>query len=175
MSSPLTPRRERSNSAPHRPAVRQHGSPEQQHSPYSRPSPVTRQASIGIRRMPSSVSLNQYAQATNPSSQRLSQHLDTLEEGRELGRPESNSSESTLTEPEPSRLRKVKSAIQTRVPFWNSPSAKEKEKSPEPFDPSAQAPTDEGMNYTSDMVDVLDTLGRTVFTGPEAHANLLRS
>jgi hypothetical protein len=111
--------------------------------------------------MPSSVSLNQYAQATNPSSQRLSQPLDTLEEGRELGRTPSKDSESTLTQPEPSRLRKVKSAIQTRVPFWNSPSTKEKENSPEPLNTSAQGPVDEGMNYTSDMVDVLDTLGRT--------------
>lgn len=112
--------------------------------------------------MPSSVSLNQYAQATNPSSQRLSQPLDTLEEGRELGRTPSDASESTLTQPEPSRLRKVRSAIQTRVPFWNSPGTKEKEKekSPEPFNPPAQGPVDEGMNYTSDMVDVLDTLGR---------------
>lgn len=145
---------------PQHPLVQQRGSPQQQNSPYGRPSPGVRQASIGIRRMPSSVSLNQYAQATNPSSQRLSQPLDTLEEGRELGRTPSKASESTLTQPEPSRLRKVKSAIQTRVPFWNSPSAKEQEKSPQPFNPPAQGPLDEGMNYTSDMVDVLDTLGR---------------
>ena len=125
--------------------------------------------------MPSSVSLNQYAQATNPSSQRLSQPLDTLEEGRELGRTPSKASESTLTQPEPSRLRKVKSAIQTRVSFWNSPSAKEKEKSPEPFNPSAQGHVDEGMNYTSDMVDVLDTLGKTQTNHVEAYANPSRS
>lgn len=125
--------------------------------------------------MPSSVSLNQYAQGTNPSAQRLSQPLDTLEEGRELGRTPSKASESTLTQPEPSRLRKVKSAIQTKVPFWNSPSTKEKEKSPEPFNPPAQGPVDEGMNYTSDMVDVLDTLGRIENLHIEAYANLLRS
>ncbi|KAF3047511.1 hypothetical protein E8E12_009625 [Didymella heteroderae] len=163
-SSPLTPQRARSTSAPQHPFVQQHGSPQQQNSPYGRPSPGVRQASIGIRRMPSSVSLNQYAQATNPSSQRLSQPLDTLEEGRELGRTSSKSSESTLTQPEPSKLRKVKSAIQTRVPFWNSPNTKEKEKSFEPFNPSAQGPVDEGMNYTSDMVDVLDTLDPEVAT-----------
>ena len=110
--------------------------------------------------MPSSVSLNQYAQATNPSSQRLSQPLDTLEEGRELGRTPSKSTDSTLTQPEPSRLRKVKSAIQTRVPFWGSSSSKEKEKSPEPVGPAAQGPADVGMDYTSGMVDVLDTIGR---------------
>ncbi|KAJ4340982.1 hypothetical protein N0V87_002020 [Didymella glomerata] len=160
-SSPLTPQRARSTSAPQRP---QRGSPQQQTSPYSRPSPGVRQASIGIRRMPSSVSLNQYAQATNPSSQRLSQPLDTLEEGRELGRTPSKASESTLTQPEPSRLRKVKSAIQTRVPFWNSPSVKDKEKSLEASNPPAQGPADEGMNYTSDMVDVLDTLDPEVAT-----------
>lgn len=121
------------------------------------------------------MSLNQYAQATNPSAQRLSRPLDTLEEGLELGRTASKASESTLAQPEPSRLRKVKSAIQTKVPFWNSPSPKEKEKLPEPFNPPAQGPIDDGMNYTSDMVDVLDTLGRTESLHAEAHANLLRS
>ena len=114
--------------------------------------------------MPSSITLNQYAQATNPSLQRLSQPLDTLEEGRELERTPSKSTDSTLTQPEPSRLRKVKSAIQTRVPFWNSPSSKEKEKSPEPFDPSAHGLAYTSMDYTSDMVDVLDTIGKTAFT-----------
>lgn len=118
--------------------------------------------------MPSSTSLNQYAQAANPSSQRLSQPLDTLQEGQELGRVPSKSSESTLNQPEPSRLRKVKSAIQTKVPFWNSPSSKEKEKSPEPFNPSYQEHTDAGMDYTSDMVDVLDTVGRSALTSLHA-------
>ncbi|KAH6637590.1 hypothetical protein C7974DRAFT_307785 [Boeremia exigua] len=119
---------------------------------------------IGIRRMPSSIALNQYAQAPNLSSQRLSQPLDTLEEGQELGRTASKSTDSTLTQPEPSRLRKVKSAIQTKVPFWSSPSSKEKEKSPVPFDPSAHGPADVGMDYTSDMVDVLDTLDPEIAT-----------
>ncbi|KAF1362520.1 hypothetical protein EJ07DRAFT_174952 [Lizonia empirigonia] len=162
-SSPLTIQRARSNSAPHQLLNQQRGSPQQQHSPYSRPS-AARQASIGIRRMPSSVALNQYAQATNPSSQRLSQPLDTLEEGRELGRTLSKSTNSSLTQTEPSRLRKVKSAIQTRVLFWNSPSSKEKGKSHEPFDSSAQGPEDVGMDYTSDMVDVLDTIDPEVAT-----------
>lgn len=112
--------------------------------------------------MPSSVALNQYAQATNPSSQRLSQPLDTLEEGRELGRSLSKSTDSTLTQTEPSRLKKVKSAIQTRVPFWNSSNRNENERSPEPSNPSNQGPAGDGMDYTSDMVDVLDTIGKTV-------------
>jgi hypothetical protein len=111
--------------------------------------------------MPSLTNLNQYSQTANLSSQRLSQPLDTLEEGQELERRPSKSSESTLTQIPPGRLHKVKSAIQTRVPFWNSSSSKEKEKSPEPFAPSAQGHTDDGMDYTSDMVDVMDTLGRT--------------
>lgn len=116
--------------------------------------------------MPSSTSLNQYAQAANPSSQRLSQPLDTLQEGQELGRVPSKSSESTLNQPEPSRLRKVKSAIQTKVPFWGNSNNnnKEKEKSPEPFNPSNQGPADPGMDYTSGMVDVLDTVGRIALT-----------
>jgi hypothetical protein len=110
--------------------------------------------------MPSSVALNTYAQATNASSQRLNQPLDTLEEGRELGRTPSKSTDSTLSQAEPSRLRKVKSAIQTRMPFWNSPSNKENEMSPEPDSPSAPVPADASMDYTSGMVDVLDTIGR---------------
>lgn len=63
-------------------------------------------------------------------------------------------------------MRKVKSAIQTKVPFWGSPSSKEKEKekSPEPFDPAAQSPADGGVDYTSGMVDVLDTIGKTTIT-----------
>ena len=170
----MTPQRARSTSAPHRPLNQQFGSPQQQ-SPYSRPSPGVRQASIGIRRMPSSVALNQYAQATNPSSQRLSQHLDTLEEGQVLGRTPSKSTDSTLSQPEPSRLRRVRSAIQTKVPFWNSPSSREKEKSPEPFDPSAQGPADVGMDYTSEMVDVLDTLGKTASAMFRGNADLHRS
>ncbi|KAJ4324921.1 hypothetical protein N0V94_000975 [Neodidymelliopsis sp. IMI 364377] len=160
-SSPSTPQRTRSNSAPHRGLNQHRGSPQQQ---YSRPSPGVRQASIGIRRMPSSVSLNQYAQAANPSSQRLSQPLDTLEEGRELGRTPSKSTDSTLTQPEPSRLRKVKSAIQTKVPFWGSPSRRENEKSPEPYSSSDAPQTDAPMDYTSDMVDVLDTIDPEVAT-----------
>jgi hypothetical protein len=87
-----------------------------------------------------------------------------LEEGRELRRTPSGSTESTLSQPEPSRLRKVKSAIQTKVPFWGSPGSKEKEKSPEPFDPAAQGPADGGMDYTSGMVDVLDTIGKITIT-----------
>lgn len=170
----MTPQRARSNSAPHRPLNQQRESP-QQHSPYSRPSPGVRQASIGIRRMPSSLTLNQYAQATNVSSQRLSQPLDTLQEGQELGTTPSHSSESTLTQPEPSRLRKVKSAIQTKVPFWNSPSSKEKEKSPEPFNLHGQGSADVGMDYTSDMVDVLDTLGKGADAALNSRADLSRS
>ena len=111
--------------------------------------------------MPSSTNLNQNSQTANRSSQRLSQTLDTLEEGRELERRPSKSSASTLTQTPPGGLQKVKSAIQMRVPFWNSPSREEKEKSPQPFGPSAQGHPNDGMDYTSDMVDVMDTLGRT--------------
>jgi hypothetical protein len=114
--------------------------------------------------MPSLTNLNQYSQTANLSSHRLSQPLDTLQEDRELERRPSKSSESTLTQTPPGRLHKVKSAIQTRVPFWNIPSSKDKEKPQELVGPSAQNPVDEGMDYTSDMVDVMDTLGRTAWT-----------
>lgn len=73
-----------------------------------------------------------------------------------MGQAPSHSSESTLTEPEPqSRLRKVKSAVQTRIPFWGK---KEPEKSVETNGTSAH-PDNVSMDYTSDMVDVLDTIG----------------
>ena len=55
---------------------------------------------------------------------------------------------------EPSRMTRVKSAVQDRIPFWGK---KEDEQS---MGPNAAFVQDNPMdNYTMDMVDVLDTIG----------------
>lgn len=141
-------RRARSSSAPNK------ASPQQ----YQRRPPVgSRQASIGIRRMPSSNTLRQVAQQPNPSAQRLSTPLPALDEEHALGQAPSNSSkpESSSNKVEPSRLRKVRSAIQTRIPIWGTP---EKQK-PMAANGVAAHQDEEPADYTSGMVDVLDTLG----------------
>lgn len=117
-----------------------------------------RQASIGIRRMPSSTALRQVAQHPNASKQRLSTPLPALDEDHELGLIRSHGSESALTnaEPEQSRVRKAKSAIQMRVPFWGG---KNKGNAPQTNGTAAHEDDMKSMNYTSDMVDVLDTIG----------------
>ncbi|KAF1839595.1 hypothetical protein BDW02DRAFT_538909 [Decorospora gaudefroyi] len=147
----LAAQRERSNSAANK------GTTPQQ---YQRRPQAARQASIGIRRIPSSNALRQSAHAPNASTNRLSTPLPALDEDHELGRISSNGSESTLTNPEPDtgRLKKIRSAVQTRIPFWGK---KEQEKT------SANAPLpDDNMsaNYSSNMVDVLDTIDPEVAT-----------
>ncbi|KAH7094987.1 hypothetical protein FB567DRAFT_17206 [Paraphoma chrysanthemicola] len=151
---PSTPssRRSRSNSAPNK------TSPQQQYP--RRPVVGTRQASIGIRRMPSSNALRQVAQQANPSAQRLNAPMPVLEEGCALGQVNSRSTQSTAPKEEPSRLTKVKSAMQLRVPFWGN---KEKDTLPRTNDAPLQ-PNDASADYTSDMVDVLDTIDPEVAT-----------
>ncbi|KAH7393848.1 hypothetical protein DE146DRAFT_660168 [Phaeosphaeria sp. MPI-PUGE-AT-0046c] len=145
------PQRARSSSAPHRP----NASPQ-----YQRRPPVgARQASIGIRRMPSSNALRQVAQQPNPSSQRLSAPMPALDEDCVLGQIPSNSSKPVSTQEPPSRLRKVKSAVQTRIPFWGN-----KESQATDADATTPQRGEESMDYTSDMVDVLDTLDPEVAT-----------
>ncbi|KAI4655754.1 hypothetical protein J4E93_000469 [Alternaria ventricosa] len=151
--STLAAQRARSSSAPTKPQQ------------YPRRPQVGRQASIGIRRMPSSNALRQSAQQPQGSIIRASTPLPALDEEQELGQFSSaNGSQSTLNNPEPdrSRLRKVKSAIQTRIPFWGT---KEEEKSPTTSAHAAAAPEDDmSSNYTSGMVDVLDTIDPEVAT-----------
>ena len=174
VANPVTPQRQRSNSAPNRRLYQLGASPQQRNSPshgspqqgsplqtQRRPPVGVRQASIGIRRMPSSVALNQHAAATpNASTLRLSHPLQALEEGAETNFVPSNSSESTLSQPaQPSRLRKAKSAVQNRIPFWGSPAPKPSEKALEPQGTAVQQ-SDQHMDYSSSMVDVLDTIGK---------------
>jgi hypothetical protein len=180
VANPVTPQRRRSNSAPtrrmyqlgaspqqrdspssHRGSPLPHGSP-QQGSMQRRPPVGVRQASIGIRRMPSSVALNHNVNTPNASTQRLSHPLQALDEGAETNFAAPNSSESTLGQPEqPSRLRKAKSAVQNRIPFWGSPAPKPSEKTLEPRGTAVPQP-DQHMDYSSNMVDVLDTIGKSV-------------
>lgn len=78
--------------------------------------------------------------------------LPALDEDCALGQVPTATSERSPTEP--SRLRKVRSAFQERIPFWGK---KEPEQSPVPI--AAAAPDNVMDNYTMDMVDVLDTIG----------------
>ncbi|RMZ70623.1 integral membrane [Pyrenophora seminiperda CCB06] len=149
----LKKQRARSSSAPNR------ATPPPQ---YPRRPQVGREASIGIRRMPTSPALRQVAQQANASTQGLNT-LPVLDENHEMGPVNSsNGSTSTLTNtPDQSRLRKVKSAMQVRNPFWGS--KKDQEKSSPTG--SAPAPADgPSANYSSGMVDVLDTLDPEVAT-----------
>lgn len=155
-------RRSRSNTVPHG------GAPQQR-----RPVVGVRQASIGIRRMPSSNALRSVAQQPNPSTQRLSTPLPALDENCALEQIPTKSSQSTAPKGEPSRLTKVKSALQTRVPFWGN---KEKQKIPDNHVAPAQQTDAYSMDYTSDMVDVLDTLGMCqTMTSTISQANKGRS
>lgn len=86
--------------------------------------------------------------------------MPAVDEDCELGRVPSKSTDSTISHPGPEagRLRKVKSAIQTRIPFWGT---KDKDKDKAAAAQEADLYRDDpSMNYTSDMVDVLDTLGK---------------
>lgn len=124
--------------------------------------------------MPSSHTLRQVAQQPNPSAQRLNAPLPALDENCELGQVHSKSTDSTVSQPEPEagRLRKVKSAIQTRLPFWGS---KEKDKGNPTTQEAQLFQDDASMNYTSDMVDVLDTLGKSPSNDAIPQSNEIRS
>jgi hypothetical protein len=127
---------------------------------YQRRPQVGRQSSIGIRRMPSSNATRSTAHHPNASTNRLSAPLPALDEEHELGRlPSHNGSESTLTNPEPdnSRLGKFKA----RLPFW---SKKEHGKTPQTSANAACPQDDMSTNYSSNMVDVLDTIDPEVAT-----------
>jgi hypothetical protein len=112
--------------------------------------------------MPSSNALRQVAQQPNPSSQRLSAPLPALDEDHALGQVSSNTSKSDPPTVEPSRLRKVKSAVLTSIPFWGHKETPTQ--TPTHAGVAGQQDGTESMDYTSDMVDVLDTLGTCLVT-----------
>ncbi|KAL6709516.1 hypothetical protein ACN47E_001451 [Coniothyrium glycines] len=126
-----------------------------------RPPVGVRQASIGIRRMPSSHTLRSLAQS-NPSKQRLNAPLPAVDEDCALGQAPSNSSDSTLTEAaETTKVAKVRSVVAS-LPFWRS---KEKDRNKTPAENAGFTQHDNtSMDYTSDMVDVLDTIDPEVAT-----------
>jgi hypothetical protein len=122
------------------------GSPQQR-----RPGAGGRQASIGIRKMPSSNSLRQIAQ--QPSIQRMNAPMPALDEDHALGPVPPEPTKPSSTKDELSGFAKLKS----KIPIWGS---KGKQKADNVNDTDGQQLGDDAsMNYTSDMVDVLDTLG----------------
>ncbi|EUC49726.1 hypothetical protein COCMIDRAFT_84002 [Bipolaris oryzae ATCC 44560] len=153
----LAAQRARSNSAPNR------GTPPFQQ--YPRRPQAARQTSIGIRRMPSGSPLRQTVQQPASSTPRAGTPLPALDEEQELGQLPSNSSQSTLAHtnsaPDQTRLRRIKSAVQLRIPFWGK---KDEEKSHAAGPSTTTAQDDGATNYSSGMVDVLDTLDPEVAT-----------
>jgi hypothetical protein len=127
------------------------GSPQQR-----RPGAGGRQASIGIRRMQSSNSLRQIAQ--QPSIQRLNAPMPALDEDHALGPIPPEPTKPSSTKGELSGFAKFKS----KIPFWGNDKGKQKADSVNDID-GLQPGDDASMNYTSDMVDVLDTIGKGYF------------
>jgi hypothetical protein len=125
---------------------------------YQRRPNAARQASIGIRRMPASNAPRQPIQHANASTNRLSTPLPALDEDHELGRlPSHNPSESTLTNPEPA------SSKMWKLKFWGK-KEQEKGKMPQTGANAAYPEDDRSTNYSSNMVDVLDTIDPEVAT-----------
>lgn len=178
VSSPRTPRsgRARSHSSPSEPSASQ-SSPLQNHRPSA-----LRQSSIGIKRMQG---LQQLAMTPNASTNALSQstaRLPALDEECQLETvptSASNHSEPLPQKPtSPGRLRKVSSTLQNKLSFWKDkdPDTDVNLQKPPPPPPPQQppaAPYDPGLNYTSNMVDVLDTLGTPfeIASAPKPYAD----
>lgn len=116
-----------------------------------------RQSSIGIRRIPSAGNLPPGFTAQNASMNALQQtpsRLPRLEEDVPLEPVATNlssSSNSSAGQAGQNRLSKVT----TRMRFWKSDKGKETDAT----GGEASAPVDDYTAYTSNMVDVLDTVG----------------
>ncbi|KAF2129810.1 hypothetical protein P153DRAFT_366322 [Dothidotthia symphoricarpi CBS 119687] len=135
---------------------------------HHRPQVGSRQASIGIRRKPSPMALQQMAQYQNASTNRTSAPLPAVQEDSPLEQVPSRSADSAVTvqEPQSSRLRKTK----MRLPFWskkNNDTDDEESLSPKPTPAKSSAVPYPGYSYadySSGMVDVLDTIDPEVAT-----------
>ncbi|PVI07047.1 hypothetical protein DM02DRAFT_609423 [Periconia macrospinosa] len=163
-NSPKTARsgRARSSSAPSEP---------------SRPSGI-RQPSIGIKRMTSAQGLQQLSVNPSASTNALRQsttRLPALDEESQLENVPTTTSNRSEPLPakksQPGRLRKVSSALHSKLGFWRGkdPDAMaDPEKSTLPSRPQQHqqtvVPFDPVLNYTSNMVDVLDTVDPEVQT-----------
>lgn len=120
--------------------------------------------------MPSSQGLRQVAADPNASITALqptSSRLAVLDETCALENAHSNSSSSSTTQgdqkDQPGRLRRASQAITSRLGLGKD--NKEKE-TPTVIPPTGTAvPPDQYWDYNSDMVDVLDTIGK-VHNGP---------
>ncbi|KAJ4348309.1 uncharacterized protein N0V89_009683 [Didymosphaeria variabile] len=124
-----------------------------------------RQSSIGIRRMPSAGEVQHAYAAKNASTNALQQsttRLPALEEDVQLEPINTGSTTSTESDGprnEPNMLSRATSAVSAKLAFFKSKKGKEKElDSAQDYPPAA--PGDRPWtNYSSNMVDVLDTLG----------------
>jgi hypothetical protein len=130
----------------------------------TRPSAI-RQSSIGIRRMPSSGPLPPVALNPNASTnalQQTSSRLPALEEEVQLepvATKASSSTASSTPRTEPSRLKKVSSAVQARLGFGKDKNKAKEQDVEAGVDALPPGAPDQGWQYSSNMVDVLDTVG----------------
>lgn len=132
-------------------------------APQRRPPIAIRQTSIGIRRQPPPNAIQQVTHNPRESTKRLSVPLPALDEEFAVGDIGANNGSDSFppkTEPKHGRLGRFMDAIRTMVPFAGSKEAG-----------AAKANTVNGyqdyqasVNYTSDMVDVLDTIDPEVAT-----------
>lgn len=143
-------------------------------APQRRPVVGMRQSSIGIRRMPSVEELrSQRALASqNASTNALNQsssRLPALEEEvplEPINTGSTTSTESDAARTEPNRLSRATSAVSAKLAFFKPKKGKDKEKNAQDdLDFPPPAPGDRPWtNYSSNMVDVLDTLGMLTST-----------
>ncbi|KAF9731631.1 hypothetical protein PMIN01_10648 [Paraphaeosphaeria minitans] len=145
-------------------------------APQRRPVAGMRQSSIGIRRMPSAGELQQTYATQDASTNALSQvpsRLPALEEGVQLqpvNTASTASSESDGPRAPPNRLSKSISAVSAKFGFGKSKKGKDQaqDKDMELEGAQGQTPDSYGdrqwTNYSSNMVDVLDTLDPEVQT-----------
>lgn len=134
-------------------------------APQRRPGVGMRQSSIGIRRLPSADELRaQRAYANQNSSthalQQTPTRLPALEEDVQLdpiNTRSTTSNESNSPQTEHNRLSHATSAVSAKLGFWKSKKGKEKNT----VDDDDLPPQGDRSwtNYSSNMVDVLDTLG----------------
>ena len=128
----------------------------------NRPGMGTRQPSIGIRRMASSQALRQAAQngtsgaPLQPSTSRLA----PLDENCALEHAPSNTSDpsSTTNQEQPGRLRKASIALLNKL----SPK-KEPDQAVGTDGAAAELPANPPREYAASMVDVLDTVGTSLW------------
>ncbi|KAK3207446.1 hypothetical protein GRF29_103g1047171 [Pseudopithomyces chartarum] len=143
-------------------------------APQRRPVVGMRQSSIGIRRMPSAEEFHtQRAYASQNAStnalQQSSSRLPALEEEVPLEHMNTGSTTSTESDgprTEPNRLSRATSAVSAKLGFFKSKKGKDREKDTQDApDFPPLAPGDRPWtNYSSNMVDVLDTLDPEVQT-----------